>query len=73
MLEPVPTLLISPVLTRDLADVILLHPYEGEYDRIGSKGSDFLWYLPLKTPAKRESGLSINLHSCFANNVVLKF
>ena len=39
MLEHVSILLISHLLARD--HVILLHPYEGEYDLIGSKGPDF--------------------------------
>ena len=37
-----PTLLISPLLTRDLADTILRQPYDGEYDRIGFRGEAFL-------------------------------
>ena len=47
--DPDPTLLISPLLTRDLAETILRQPYDGAYERIGSKGEAFLKYRPLKT------------------------
>ena len=40
--EHVPTHLISPLLTRDLADLILLQPYDGEYERIGSRDEAFM-------------------------------
>ena len=40
--DPVPTLLISHLLTRDLADTILLKPYDREYEQIGSRGEAFL-------------------------------
>ena len=41
-----PTLLISHLLTRYLAETILRQPYDGEYDLIGSKGDAFLKYRP---------------------------
>ena len=40
--EPDHTLLINLLLTRDLAETILHHPYDGEYERIGSRGEAFL-------------------------------
>jgi len=40
--DPDPTFLISPLKTRDLAEIILLQPYDGEYERIGSRGEAFL-------------------------------
>ena len=40
--DHVPTLLISPLQTRDLAEIILLQPYDGEYERISSRGEAFL-------------------------------
>ena len=41
-----PTLLISPLLTKDLAETILRQPYDREYDLIGSRGDAFLKYRP---------------------------
>ena len=40
--DPDSTLLISPLLTRDLANMILCKLYDGEYERIGSRGEVFL-------------------------------
>ena len=37
-----PTLLINPLLTRDLTEIILHQPYDGEYDLIGSRDETFL-------------------------------
>ena len=32
----------NPCYIRDLADMILRQPYDGEYERIGSRGETFL-------------------------------
>ena len=70
--DPDPTRLISPLLTRDLADVILRHPYDGEYERIGSRGEAFLKYRPLKTRENKVFGFSINRQNCLLSIAVLK-
>ena len=72
IVDHVPTLLISPLQTRDLAEIILLQPYDGEYDRIGSRGEAFLKYRPLKTLEKKVLGFSISRHNCFPSIAVLK-
>lgn len=43
------TLLISYLLTRDLADTILCHPYNSEYDVVGFKRDVFLKCRLLKS------------------------
>ena len=43
--DPILILLISHLLPRDLAETILRHPYDVEYDLIGSKGDTFLKYI----------------------------
>ena len=70
--DPDPTRLISLLLTRDLADMILRHPYDGEYERIGSKGEAFLQYRLLKTRANNVFGFSIRSHNCLPSITVLK-
>ena len=70
--EPDPTRLISPLLTRDLAETILRQPYDEEYERIGSKGEAFLKYRPLNTRENRVFGLSIRRHNCLSSIAVLK-
>ena len=40
--DPDPILLISLLLTRDLAETIPRQPYDGEYDLISSRGEAFL-------------------------------
>ena len=71
--DPVLTLLISHLLTRDLYETILRHPYDGEYDLIGSRGDVFLKYRPLNTRENSVLGFSIRRHSCFPSITVLKF
>ena len=72
MIDHDPTLVISPFLTRDLAETILLQPYDGEYDLIGSRGDAFLKYQPLKTRENKVFGFSINRYNCFPSMAVLK-
>ena len=40
--DPDSTFLISVLLTKDLAYVILRQPYDGKYEQISSKGDAFL-------------------------------
>ena len=70
--DPDPTLLISPLLTRDLAEIMLRQPYDIEYERIGSKDEAFLKYRPLKTRENKVSGFSIRRYNCLPSIAVLK-
>ena len=38
----VPTLLISHLQTRDLAEIIVLQSYDGNYEQIDSRGEAFM-------------------------------
>lgn len=53
------TLLISYLLTRDLADTILCHPYNSEYDVVGFKRDVFLKCRLLKSWENKVIGFSI--------------
>lgn len=67
-----PTILISLLLTRNLAETILCHPYDRDYDLIGSRGDAFLKYCLLKNRENIVFGFSINRQNCFPSIVVLK-
>ena len=67
-----PTLLISHLLTRDLADTILRQLYDGKYDLIGSRGKAFLKYSLLKTLENKVFGFSIRRYNCLTSIVMLK-
>ena len=70
--DPDPTILISLSLTRDLTKTILRQPYDGEYDRIGSRGDAFLKYHPLKTRENKVFGFKISRHNYLPSISVLK-
>ncbi|KAF8083523.1 hypothetical protein N665_0768s0010 [Sinapis alba] len=57
---------------KDLADTILRHPNDDEYDLIGSRGDAFLKYRPLNTRENKVFGFSISLQNCLPSIAVLK-
>ena len=68
--DPDPTVLINPLITRDLADTILCQSYDGKYDLIGSQGDTFLKYRPLKTRENKVLGFSITPQNFFYVGIV---
>ena len=66
------TLLVSHLLIRDLAEKILLQPYDGEYDLIGSKDDSFMKYRSLKTRENKEFSFLIDRHNYFPIMAILK-
>ena len=65
-----PILLICHLLTRDLSDIIMHHPLDGDYDQIGSSGDAFLKYRPLKTRENKVLGFSITPQNFFYVGIV---
>ena len=65
--DPYLIVLISHLLTRDLTDTIMCHPYDGEYDQISFMGDAFPKFCPLKTRENKVLVFSIKHHNCFSS------